>query len=127
MSFIAYAQCWLRPIFGARGNYPEVLCAPNKFICGDFVEGAATGFGCLNILFEIESRQREIFLFVLPRIIVTMWNFLKRRKVITGSLPHAENLLFGLGMGLVLDFIRKESPEIRSTVKSGLMFILGRV
>lgn len=125
-SSIFYLQCYLRRILGAHGNFIDTWNLVYNHIIIVLVQPIAASIGCLNIMLEVESRQKEIFLFVLPRIIITAWNFLKRRKIITHTLPFGENLLFGLGLGVVLDFMRKESPEIKSAIKSSLMFLTGR-
>ena len=54
----------------------------------------------LCIFFENESRRMEIALFMMPKMIETIWNYLKRRNMVS-QIKYGEYIIFATAMGII--------------------------
>eukprot|EP01017_Pseudomicrothorax_dubius_P040514 TRINITY_DN6345_c0_g1_i1.p1 TRINITY_DN6345_c0_g1~~TRINITY_DN6345_c0_g1_i1.p1 ORF type:complete len:202 (-),score=48.24 TRINITY_DN6345_c0_g1_i1:171-776(-) len=66
----------------------------------------------ISAYFEPEGRRREIALFALPRFLEGLWNYLKLTRDLK-PIPYAENVIFGIAMGLIFYYYQKEETAIK--------------
>jgi hypothetical protein len=53
-----------------------------------------------TVSLEPEGRRSEIALFIMPRFLETLWNWLKRRRYVK-PIPGGELLVFAFAMGII--------------------------
>lgn len=124
LAIMRLVHCYYRRLFGSSGICPVFDLCLTIYMLGASM-GLGTGFGCLAVMFEIESRQKEIFLFMLPRIMEICWKFLKRRHLVK-SLPFAEHFIFAFAVGVVVDSVHRKIDS-RASVTSAIKMILGKL
>merc|ERR1719264_657794 len=57
-------------------------------------------------------------LWVMPRFLGQMWNFLKKVKIAPGDLPYFINVIFAFTIGIVVDYYAKDRASLKSKYKT---------
>ncbi|KAL4444542.1 hypothetical protein ABPG74_016835 [Tetrahymena malaccensis] len=70
-----------------------------------------------SVTLEPENRRSEIALFIMPRFFETLWNWLKRRRLVA-PIPGGELLVFAFAMGIINYFYQMEENAIKPTYLS---------
>jgi len=73
---------------------------------------------------EPEGRRTEICLFILPRFLETLWNYLIHRKL-AKPIWGGENLLFGVAMGTIVYYYSKMDKAIKPSYNGVLKRFMG--
>ena len=73
------------------------------------------GFVCaFSILFEPSHRRAELCLYLVPRFIEALWNFLEKRGVVK-SFKNGEAVIFALTMSTLMYCYQNEQQSIKPT------------
>ena len=69
------------------------------------------------IFWEPSHRRIELALYLFPRFLEALWEFLLKRGLVK-SVPNGEVLLFSFAMGIIMYCYQNESKAIKSTYLS---------
>lgn len=89
-----------------------------------FVGPAAAFLSGLALLFENEARRQEIALFLVPKVMESVYALLKRRGAI-GRVRHAEEVLFGVATAILLYFFVNAPEHIKAGYYSLMKKLIG--
>ena len=78
----------------------------------------------MTIFIEAPSRRGELTLYLLPRVVETLWNILKK-KGIPIRINYFEVGLFAFAMGALSYFLYNDDKNIKPTYRSSLRIIFG--
>jgi len=71
-----------------------------------------------SIFLESPGRIEEIMLWVMPRFLGQMWNFLKKVKIVPGDLPFFINMIFGFTIGILVEYYVNDRGSLKSKYKT---------
>ena len=83
--------------------------------------------GCLSgvgLLWEPQSRRTELALYFLPRVMETLWRWLKSRKFVT-PIPNGEIILFAFAMSVLMYCYENEKHNIKNAYLSMFTYFWG--
>ncbi|OMJ82084.1 hypothetical protein SteCoe_17301 [Stentor coeruleus] len=78
----------------------------------------------LTIFFEAKSRRGELTLYLIPRVIETVWNVMKKYGFPI-RIKFFEVLIFGFAMGILMFFMHNDDKHIKPTYRSSLRHLFG--
>ena len=100
-----------------------LVCSVRYFYClvsraqneNNRFTGLATGFlSSYAILLEAPSRRKELALYIAPKALEGMWNYLCRRGLIT-NIKHLDMIIFAFAMGVIGIGCKAREDFIRPT------------
>jgi len=109
VSTVTLTVCILRNLF--KTLHPAV----------QMTAGATAAF---QILWEAPSRRDEITLFIFPRFLEVVWNFLKKRKYVK-DVQAGQNMMFALAMSAIVYFFHKQPDSLKKSYFSIFKQVLG--
>jgi hypothetical protein len=77
-----------------------------------------------TIFIEAQSRRGELTLYLLPRMLETVWRIMKK-KGFPIRIKYFEVLIFAVAMAILTYFLHNDEKHIKPTYRSSLRMILG--
>lgn len=109
ISVTQYTMCQLVKIMGGVRRFNWI------------VTGIASG---ATIFIEAESRRGDLALYLLPRVLETIWNLMKKYGWPL-RIKYFEVAIFALAMGILSFFLHNDDKHIKPTYRSSLRLLLG--